>query len=236
MLAWTGIVILVIAAITLVLFDNPGVLIGVTNADFAQLAYGLALLVVIGGSTLLVYRGKGTLALRHAASWLAIALAVLVVYSYRAEFLGLGQRVLGELVPGLPIASTVTMADGEQRVVTIRANATGHFDVRTEVNGVPLNMVADTGATLVTLTYQDATEAGIDVDALFFIVPIQTANGTTQAAEVRLDSVSVGGITVKRLKGLVARDGALFRSLLGMNYLSTIGGFDLRGDELVLRQ
>jgi aspartyl protease family protein len=34
---------------------------------------------------------------------------------------------------------------------------------------------------------------------------------------------------------LVAEDGRLGQSLLGMNFIGTLSGFDVRGDRLVLR-
>ncbi|MGF7161129.1 aspartyl protease family protein [Rhodoligotrophos appendicifer] len=236
MLAWIGIGILGIAALALVLADNPGAAFGVTSADFAQLASAIALLVVLGASLIWSYRGHMRDAVRHAAIWIGIALLLLLGYTYRLDLLVVSQRMLAELVPGMPVISTVTTEGGDQRAVTIRADATGHFRVRTAVNGVDLDLMVDTGATAVTLSYDDARRIGLDMDNLFFIVPIETANGASQAAEVRLKTVSVGGITVSGLRALVVGQGQLRSSLLGMNYLRVVGSFEVRGDELVLKR
>lgn len=234
---WLGLAILALAGIVLVLMDDPGATLGMQKSELARLAMSSALLIVIGGGVLLAYRGRAGDAVRHAAGWLGFALVLLVLYSYRMEFAALGDRVLGELVPGMPAISTVARPDGgSAREVTIRATANGHFNVRAQINGKTIGMVADTGASVVTLTYDDALAVGIDPERLFFNVPVSTANGTTEAAPVRLDEVSVGGVAVNNLRGLVARPDSLFSSLLGMNYLRAVGGFEIRGDALVIRQ
>ena len=53
----------------------------------------------------------------------------------------------------------------------------GHFRASAQVNGNPVDMLVDTGASFVLLTYEDALAAGIAVDELNFDVPILTANG-----------------------------------------------------------
>ena len=47
-------------------------------------------------------------------------------------------------------------------------------------------MLVDTGASTVVLKPADAQRLGIDVERLTYTVPVQTANGTTYAAHVRL--------------------------------------------------
>ena len=47
-------------------------------------------------------------------------------------------------------------------------------------------MLVDTGASTVVLKPADAQKLGIDVERLRYSVPVQTANGTTYAAHVRL--------------------------------------------------
>ena len=46
---------------------------------------------------------------------------------------------------------------------------------------------------------------------------------------------TVGAIVRKNLPLLVAEDSRLGQSLLGMNFMGTLAGFDVRGDRLVLR-
>ncbi len=49
------------------------------------------------------------------------------------------------------------------------------------------------------------------------------------------DVIAVGSIERRRVPILVAEDGKLGQSLLGMNFIGTLSGFDMRGDRLILR-
>ena len=144
--------------------------------------------------------------------------------------------VLGEVVPGMSATMVETGPDGDdRRVVVIRADSTGHFTVRATINGHTLPMLVDTGATAITLSYEDAERIGIDVGNLHFSLSVHTANGIANAAEVRLRSLSVGEIEVKGLRALVTQPGAMRGSLLGMNFLRSLGSYEVRGDRMYLR-
>ena len=111
----------------------------------------------------------------------------------------------------------------------------GHFEANVDVNGATIRAMVDTGATSTVLSTADAERAGFDASALVFNIPVSTANGTANAARVVADEVAVGGIVRKNLPLLVAESGRLEQSLLGMNFIGTLSGFDVRGDRLVLR-
>ena len=234
---YIGLCIILLAILALTLMNNPGASLSLANSDIARLASGLALLIVIGAGVILAYRGRIAGALRHAAIWLFLALIVLTGYSYRRELAGFGNRLLGELVPGLPVVSMVVKSDGSsERTVTIRAADDGHFHLRATVNGCSLDMLLDTGASTVSLTYGDAISVGIDPRHLFFSQTVDTANGRAEAAPIRLATVSVGGIAVHDLRTHVMARGRLLKSLLGMNYLRALSGFEVRDNILILRQ
>ena len=63
-----------------------------------------------------------------------------------------------------------------------------------QVNGVTMSMLVDTGASTVVLKPTDAQKLGIDPERLRYSVPVQTANGTTYAAHVRLRTLTLGPI------------------------------------------
>ncbi|HEX2725105.1 MAG TPA: TIGR02281 family clan AA aspartic protease, partial [Beijerinckiaceae bacterium] len=65
--------------------------------------------------------------------------------------------------------------------------------------------------------------------------PVATANGRTMAAPVTLDSISVGSITERRVRALVARPGVLRENLLGMTFLERLASYEVRGNRLILR-
>jgi aspartyl protease family protein len=107
--------------------------------------------------------------------------------------------------------------------------------VRTESNGIALTMLVDTGASTVVLKPADAQRLGIDIDRLRYTVPVQTANGTTYAASVRLRTLSVGNINLNEVDALVAKPGSLKENLLGMSFLSRLRSYEFTSEFLTLR-
>lgn len=238
MLAWIGLIFLAVCGVALIAIGSPAEQFGVNDEALAHIIRGTALTLVIGGSLLFSYRGNAGLAFKQAAVWVAIGLGLVSLYSYRADLLRFGQRIAGELVPGVPVSvETETAADGSSRkVVAIRATDSGHFNVETLVNGTHVTMLADTGATMVTLTNTDAHRIGIEVNSLSYTVRMRTANGVTHAALVDLDEIAVGGILVRKVAALVSQPDILDHSLLGMTFFKEIGSFEMSGDRLVLRE
>ncbi len=96
-------------------------------------------------------------------------------------------------------------------------------------------MVVDTGASTIVLNPSDAARAGIKVEGLRYSVPVQTANGTSFAARVRLKNVSIGPVSINNVDALIAKRGALRESLLGMSFLSRLRSYEFSGDFLTLR-
>jgi aspartyl protease family protein len=162
-----------------------------------------------------------------AGSFVALALA-----------LTLGAIVMDERSAREIAAKTSATAETAQdgHVTAISADENGHFSAAALVNGVYVEMLADTGASLVVLTHADARRVGIDPAQLSYNVPVKTANGQAMAAHTVLDEVQVGAIRVRNVGALVAQRGVLPTSLLGMSFIGAISRFELRGDQLVLVQ
>ena len=93
-------------------------------------------------------------------------------------------------------------------------------------------MMADTGATLVVLTYEDAARVGLSPHSLDFSGCAQTANGVARVAPVMLYRVRVDNITLRDVPAAVAEKGALDVNLLGMSFLGRLKGFQMQGREL----
>jgi aspartyl protease family protein len=230
-LAWIGIGILVLAAIVLAVHHSSGTVGGFTNADFASLAYGVALLIVIGGMMIASRTIRAGTALRHAVMWLGVMLLVVTAYSFRFEFQYAAHRVFGELVPGTPLASTDSSG---RTVVTLRRDASGHFVTRGTVDGAGATFLIDTGASALTLTGATASAIGYDTNALRYTVPVQTANGQTFVAPVTVDRLEIGPFVFRDLRAYVAPSGSLDGNLLGINVLDRLGSYTVRGNEMIL--
>jgi aspartyl protease family protein len=120
------------------------------------------------------------------------------------------------------------------RTVRLRADRLGHFIVDARVNGRPIEMLADTGASAVVLTQEDARRAGIDLRSLTYDIPVSTANGQAMVARVMLDRLEVRGIAVPRVRAVVAEKDVLESSLLGMTFLNRLASVKMSGDTLEL--
>jgi aspartyl protease family protein len=207
-----------------------------SNLDGGTIAWivgGLALIAISLPALFGGYRGRLGTALKHAAIWIAALLAIVAAYSYRGEFSSLANRVKAELVPaGSPI--TVDVPEGE-RAVRLRRSSRGPFIAQATVNGNNVAMMVDTGASNVVLSMADAERSGIDIAALKFSVAVDTANGSTFCAPIRLRSIHVGGIGYANVEALVAQPGNLKESLLGMSFLKRLRSYDVSGDFLTLR-
>ena len=142
---------------------------------------------------------------------------------------------LAEAIRDAP-PETEERAAGFDRTVKLRADANGHFVFKAAVNERLAKFVADTGATYVVITYEDAKRLGLSPQSLDFSAPVQTANGVTRVAPVVLDRVRVEDITVRQVPAAVAEKGVLSTNLLGMSFLGRLKSFHIQGDELVLIQ
>jgi aspartyl protease family protein len=232
--AWIALTLLVIAGLALLLRADAGSIAGFDPSDFAIAVASVALLIFLGSSIAGSYRGRTSQAVRDLLTWVMVALLLVAGYSFREEILGLGHRVMFELLPPGSALRNDSQVEGE-RSVRIRRRPNGHFVARTRVNGVSLDMLIDTGASTVVLKSVDARKLGIDVDQLRYTVPVQTANGTTYAAHVRLQNLTLGSISLDNVEALVARPGSLKENLLGMSFLSRLRSYEFTTDMLTLR-
>lgn len=233
MAPWIALFLLVIAGLALVLTHDSGTIAGFDNADFAGIVTALALLIFLGSGLLRRYTGGLTGALRDAVLWGLLALVLVAGYSYRDQLMPVAARIAGEIVPGMPL----DIEEGKSGTpsVRIRKQSDGQFVAHAQVNDSRVRMIVDTGASLVVLTPEDARDAGIGVNELNYSVPMQTANGITTGARIRLRSLKVGGLEVRNIDALVARPGTLRESLLGMSFLSRLRSYEFSGDFLTLR-
>jgi aspartyl protease family protein len=114
-----------------------------------------------------------------------------------------------------------------------RADRSGHYLVDGTVNGAPIRMLVDTGATFVVLSLEDARAAGIDSARLSFTERMTTANGEATVARTTLRELRLGQLSVEQVPAMVV-DAPLHVSLLGMSFLSRLDGYTIRDGVLTL--
>jgi aspartyl protease family protein len=168
-----------------------------------RVIYLVLLLTFVGGWVMVEYRHRLGQALRTALAWGLIFLGVAAGY-------GLWADLRTELVP----RQMVTEAG---RLEVPRASD-GHYYVTLQVNGQPVEFMADTGASNMVLSRTDAQSLGIDPDSLTYLGQAMTANGLVRTARVRLPQVTLGPFTDEDVPAYVT-EGDMDISLLGMDYL-----------------
>ncbi len=144
-----------------------------------------------------------------------------------------------------PQASAATRSQGDTKpgadsakpgnAAFISKGQDGHYWAWANVDGHPVRVLVDTGATTVALTPDDAQRAGVDLEMLVYNRDVNTAQGVTQAAPVVLDHVSVAGAEIDHVEALVVPHG-LSASLLGMSYLGRLEGFEATRVGLILHR
>lgn len=222
-----GIALVVAAGLVLLISADAGSLIGLTQMQTAQLIPLLLLLIIFAGG-LFTRRHKASELVGGLVLWGGLFAFAMVTYAYRDELLGVVGRVAGEFQPG------VALVDAQAGTATFRRGMNGHFEVNATINGHTTPMIFDTGASAVVLTVADARQAGVNVAALRYTVPVSTANGQGLAARTRLDSIEVGGIVRRDLTAFVAEEGALETSLLGMTFFETLSRYSVTQNSLEL--
>ncbi|KNY19869.1 TIGR02281 family clan AA aspartic protease [Methylobacterium sp. ARG-1] len=225
---YLGLAAIALVTAVLVLSDGSDSIGGVIEPDH------LAALASTGGILALVVAGywrqfRSALGpnLRALFAWAMIGLALVIGYSYRDRFQGVGARVLGDLRPGSAVS-------GPGGSVTITRRADGDFRVEAEVNGRVQPFLFDTGASSVVLTAENAAALGITPAPAAFTARVSTANGIAYAAPIQLDSLRIGTISERRVNAMVARPGSLAGNLLGQTFLTRLSAYEVRGDRLIL--
>lgn len=132
-----------------------------------------------------------------------------------------------------PINSPTPSTLDEYRIA---GNAQGHYFTDVFVDGQPIHVVVDTGATSVALREEDAAALGIFPDPAEFKVQVQTANGIAHAAAVKLREMKIGSIQLFDVDALVTERGALAVNLLGMTFLSRLSRVEIVNGSLLLRK
>ena len=112
----------------------------------------------------------------------------------------------------------------------------GHYWLDMQVSNYDVQFIVDTGATLVTLSYSDAQKMNLYLNESDFSIPVNTAGGVTKMAEINIDRISYGVIDVYNVQALVAQEGMLSVSLLGMNFLNRLDRFQFDDGKLIIEQ
>lgn len=175
---------------------------------------------------------------RQLVLWLVGGLAVYVLFVNRGDFLA--ERQAAKPAAQTLAASVRPASDPSAQAagaivtnsLTLRAGRDGHVYSEVNVNGVPIRMVVDTGATDVVLTLRDAAAIGLSPGSLSFTGRSSTANGVTRVAPVTLREVRIGQLEIRDVRAAVVEH--LDVSLLGQTFLRRLDSYAMRDGVLTM--
>jgi aspartyl protease family protein len=118
--------------------------------------------------------------------------------------------------------------------LVLRASRNGHFTLEAEVDGTPIDFMVDTGATTVVLSPQDASRVGLNPSTLDYNAVFETGNGHTRVALVTIDELTIGSLDLYDVPAAVITK-PMSMSLLGMSALERLDGYEVDGNQMILR-
>jgi aspartyl protease family protein len=121
-------------------------------------------------------------------------------------------------------------ASGNDLVLDRRGD--GHFYANVEINGTPIEMMVDTGASGVALSQDDARRAGIATSIGMNDYVGDGASGMVYGDMVSIERLRFGKVEMTGLSGAVLRGGEM--SLLGQDVLRQFDKVEIEGDRMVL--
>ena len=157
-----------------------------------------------------------------------------------ASIVALGVLGAVSIDQGSSLAKVFHLFEKKEPAVALAQVATsrfqnGHFLFPAKINGRSIDMMVDTGSSLVLLTHEDALSTGIDVASLTFNTPVKTANGDSFIAKTTLPELYVNGVLLADVAAAVAKPGQLHRSLLGMSFIRSVERVVIEGDQMTFR-
>jgi aspartyl protease family protein len=143
---------------------------------------------------------------------------------------------VGAGLPGLtPLAKPLAQPLNFYSMTELKAGSNGHYFTKADINNRGVEVLVDTGASTVALSYEDAEKVGLRPNTLNFDIQVSTANGIGKAARVVLREVEIDNVRVSDVEGMVLQKGALRGTLLGMSFLSRLRSFSVENGKLVLK-
>ncbi|GAB2175340.1 TIGR02281 family clan AA aspartic protease [Dongia sp. agr-C8] len=193
-----------------------------------QLIYLCVILAVLTGGLAARLQARPGTTLAHLGTWGVIFAALILIYSYRDQFGGLGDRFAAELVP----------ANGTETgpaSIAYQAEADGHYHVYGAIDGSSVRFMVDSGATSIVISPDDARMLGMQPEYLDYTMAADTANGTVRVAPIRLKTLKVGPIVMHDIPATVTEAEMPF-SLLGMEFLRRLKSWGVNNGRLTFEQ
>jgi aspartyl protease family protein len=191
----------------------------------AEFIYLIAILVLVV-SALMVRKipiGQG---LKMFAGWVLIFLAAFVAFSLKDDIIEFAQQVIDERR-----AESSGVQVGE--TLEIKQALDGHFWVDGAINGQAVRFLVDSGATTTSISVDTARRAGIEPRGGLPAI-VRTANGTVTVERGRAERLRIGHIERENVAVHIS-EGFGDVNVLGMNFLSSLSGWGVERNRLILK-
>jgi len=129
-------------------------------------------------------------------------------------------------------AIQTAIINGNVKELTLQRNHYGHYVANGKINSHPVVFMLDTGATDVSIPSSIARKLNLKKGPS---ATYQTANGPVVVSMTKLDSISLGEITLYDVRATINPGYQSDEILLGMSFLKHLE-FSQRGNTLTLRQ
>jgi aspartyl protease family protein len=174
----------------------------------------VALTGVLGSKALLVINGAAPKILEAGQQHAGVKL---ISVSGEQAILEIEGKRASLRVGDAPVSSGVASSSGGGTKIVLPVGSGGHFLANGSINGQPIQLMVDTGATAVALGMSDARRLGIDY-LKGQPITMGTANGVAQGWRVKLSSVRIGDVAVYDVDAVVGPNMPF--ALLGNSFLN----------------
>jgi len=164
-------------------------------------------------------------ALRQLMFWLVGGIAIYLIVVNRDL---MTPHEDGAVAPPVPAATHEAPLTNS---LILRAGRDGYVYVDASVDGTPVRMAFDTGASVVSLTQADAARIGVG-SGLSYTMPFATGNGRSYGAPVKLREIRIGQLEIDDVDAVVMPH--LGVSLLGQTFLNRLDSYQMRDGVLTL--
>ena len=153
----------------------------------------------------------------------------------------IGSLVTVEQLKRIPLQDQPSLVRSAQAsdgggIIMLPEDGRGHFTANPLINGIQVESIIDTGASMIAMSQEDAGRIGVFPKPSEFTLTLSTAGGVVAAAPVKLRDVRLGGIYVRDIDAVVLPAGKLKGTLLGMSFLRRLSSFQVASGSLVLKQ
>ncbi len=154
----------------------------------------------------------------------------------RSQIISLAPQFAKDALVDFVVETQEKKSPPRGRKVSIPASSNGHYFIHAQINGRAVEVVVDTGATLVAVPLSVARRIGVHPRPDEFTSASRTANGVVYGARATLRSLKLGAISLRDVDALVLPDKALGMTLLGMSALKRLSAMDISNGVMVLEK